>query len=243
VCVPQMTLFSAAVASTARLTLAQKVGLDSSSDALQRAAGRWGNKATIFAIAAKRTDLRSYFVPIGALLSSHLDTLQWLVEELHYALPAASWVLQIAAFGGCTNMLAYLKQRGMTLTADLLKHAAVSGHWHAVQYMHDEGLVWDSNVCDAAARYGHPALLQQLREHGCPWDTSEIGVQAACSGNVQLLQWLKEQGIVFPKTTMAGAVSGGHIAACEYLRFTEQCPWSSNLCMYAADFNARRRIS
>jgi hypothetical protein len=143
--------------------------------------------------------------------------------------------IKTAAFGGCTDIIAYLKQRGMTMTADLLWIAALNGHWSAVQYLHNEGLEWTSNVCSTAASSGHLSLLQQLRQHGCPWKAYEIADDAASSGSIPLLQWLKEQGIVFTELTIDSAAYGGHIAACESLRFTEQCPWNNHACMSAAE--------
>jgi hypothetical protein len=232
-CVPHMTLYSAAVASTARLTLAREAGLELLTAQLQIAAGRWGNKATI--TVAAEAGRRWNLVIVGALQRRHVETLLWLVEELKCPLPEEA--LRIAAFGSCIDILAYLKQRGMTLTADLLRCAAYDGHWNALQYLHREGLEWSSEVCTTAARYGHLTLLQQLRENGCPWDPDQIADDAAFSGNVQMLQWLKEQGIVFTDVTMAVAASAGHIAVCEFLRFTEQRPWDTVVCMAAAKSN------
>jgi hypothetical protein len=231
-CVPHMTLYSAAVASAARLTLAGQLGLDFSCKSLQRAAGRWGDKATIDLVV--KPGMSWYYVLVGALLSRSVDTLQWLVEELDCPLPEAEWSLRTAAFGGCTDILAYLKQRGMTLTEDLVEYAALNGQWSALQYLRNEGLEWTSATCVTAARMGHLTLLQQLRQQGCPWDADNIGIPAARGGNVQMLQWLKGESIVFTEATLAGAAAGGHIAACEHLRYTEQCPWSPQACMLAA---------
>jgi hypothetical protein len=233
-----MTLFSATVASTARLTLALEMGLDCTSNALQLAAGKWGSEASI--MRAVEAGMPGTYVTVGALQSRNLSTLQWLVEEVGLLLPDSA--LSAAAFGGCTDILAYLKQRGMTLTADLLEYAALNGHWNAVQYLHNEGLEWASATCATAARSGHLTLLQQLREHGCPWDADEIGNKAAWSGSIPLLKWLKNQGVVFTERTIASAVYGGHIAACEYLRFTEHCPWNIETCMFAARFKQQHAL-
>jgi hypothetical protein len=107
---------------------------------------------------------------------------------------------------------------------------------NALQYLRHQGLEWTSATCATVASMGH-LQLQQLRQHGCPWDDNEIGIKAARSGNVQMLQWLSEQGIVFNERTIGSAASCGHIAACEYLRFTEQCPWNTHVCMSAAEAN------
>jgi hypothetical protein len=233
VCVPQMTLYSAAVASAARLALACAVGLNLSSKALQVAAGKWGSKAAILeAVDAVQDGTHWSSVVVGSLQSRDVSTVQWLVEELDCPLPDDAF--QIAAFGSCTDTLAWLKQRGLAPPADLMHYAAYNGHWHILQYLHNEGVEWISEACATAARFGSLALLKQLREHGCPRDSDEMTVLAAWSGSVPLLKWFKERGIVFTETTMSCAVCRGHIAAVEYLHFTEHWPWSTTTCMLAA---------
>jgi hypothetical protein len=44
-----------------------------------------------------------------------------------------------------------------------------------------------------------------------------VGFQAAISGSLALMQWLKEQGCVFSASTMAGAAAKGHTAVCQFL--------------------------
>jgi hypothetical protein len=123
VCAPQMTLYSAAVASAARLTYAQEAGLDLTSKLVSLAAGKWGSKASI--LEAVDAGMQLGYVMLGALQRSKLDILQWLVEDLEC--PMAKAPMVFAAYGGCTDILAYLKQRGMMLTADLLEFAALNG--------------------------------------------------------------------------------------------------------------------
>jgi hypothetical protein len=81
VCVPQMTLYSAAVASVTRLTLAEDVGLDLDSVEFALAAGRWADKATIsLAAGAGMPSRLGMPLVIGARQSRSMSTLQWFVE-------------------------------------------------------------------------------------------------------------------------------------------------------------------
>jgi hypothetical protein len=48
-------------------------------------------------------------------------------------------------------------------------------------------------------------------------------VGAADAGNIELLRWHKQQGLVFSSHTMAAAASNGHQHACEYLH-SVGCP-------------------
>jgi hypothetical protein len=232
VCVPQMTLYSAAVTSATSLVLAHAAGVDLSGMSLQFAAGKWGDTAVIRATVEAGMMPRDAAMVIGALQSRHSAMLQWLLEDGECQLPDAA--LQITAFGGCPEILACLKQRGMTLTADLLQTAACNGRFDVLQYLRGEGLDWSSDVCGTAAHFGQLALLQQLREHGCPWDADEISISAAANGSVPLLKWLRQQDIVFTEMALSSAARSGHVAACEYLRLTAQCPWSLRVCMIAA---------
>jgi F-box domain len=239
VCAPQMTLYSAAVASASRLAFVHAAGVDVNGTSLQFAAGKWGETAMLRA-AVQRGMTRQAAMVMGALQSRYLSTLQWLLEDDDFLLRLPDEALQIAAFGGCPKILAWLKQRGMTLTADLLQSAACNGRFDVLQYLRSEGLDWCSDVSDTAACFGQLALLQQLREHGCPWDADEIGISAAASGSVPLLVWLQEQGILFTDVALMSAACSGHVAACEYLRFTAHCPWTPNACMMAAESNRLR---
>jgi hypothetical protein len=234
-CLPQMTLHSAAVTSLDRFRLARDAGVNLASLDLQFAVGKYGSIATILAAEAALSDSGAHFwafVVIGALHSCHLSTLQWLVEDLGHPLPEMA--AELAARGGCIDNIAWLQQRGAVLSADTMRIAARGGHWHTVQYLRNEGVEWGNDVCTFAADGGRLKLLQQLHEQGCPWEADVIGDVAAASGSVPMLQWLKAQDIVFTAATMFNAASNGHTAACKHLRFTEQCDWNIDACMAAA---------
>jgi hypothetical protein len=49
-----------------------------------------------------------------------------------------------------------------------------------------------------------------------------------------VLQYLKEQGLVFNEQTMASAAAAGHPHVCQYLRTVEGCPWNASACTAAA---------
>jgi hypothetical protein len=51
---------------------------------------------------------------------------------------------------------------------------------------------------------GHYELLHWLWEQGCPRDLAQIGATAAQGGNVQILQYLVEQGIEVSQPMLNG---------------------------------------
>jgi hypothetical protein len=109
VCVPQMTLYSAAVASSARLRLAHRAGLELSSSNLQFAVGKWGCNIIDLLRVAAREHIRwsGPLLIFSALQHRHLSTLQWLVQNISCPLPDDA--PDIAAACGCADTLAWLK--------------------------------------------------------------------------------------------------------------------------------------
>jgi hypothetical protein len=71
-------------------------------------------------------------------------------------------------------------------------------------------------VAHSAAASGNVQLLQWLRE------------------DVQLLQWLREQGIEFDELSMGGAALAGNMEVCQFLR-AQGCAWSTAVTTAAAE--------
>jgi hypothetical protein len=68
-----------------------------------------------------------------------------------------------------------------------------------------------------------PELRWLYTEHGClPADLSE---HAARSGSIDVLKWLKKQGVEFDEDTMCSAAHHAHVV--RYLR-SEGCPWGED---------------
>jgi hypothetical protein len=111
--------------------------------------------------------------------------------------------------------------------------AATGAHQHVLQFLRDEGCVWDEKACAAAVHRGHLTILEWLHEHGCPWKPDEICYDAAKSGSVETLVYLKQQGCLFSARTMYGAAMEGRLAVCQYL-VAEQCPRDESACSSAA---------
>jgi hypothetical protein len=125
-CVPQCTLFSAAVVSQARMRILQRDRWRLASRHLQRAIGRCGSKAVFSASKAHGMPM-SEWISIGALQSCSLSRLRWFVEKHDCPLPDDA--SKMAAAQGSTRILTWLQERGVELNADLLNTAASNGHW------------------------------------------------------------------------------------------------------------------
>eukprot|EP00953_Heterococcus_sp_UTEX-ZZ885_P009477 5578-Heterococcus_DN1.PRE.1 len=117
-CVPQCTLFSAAVVSRARMRILRKDRWRLASRHLQRAVGHWGSKA-VFSSSKAHGMPMSVWISIGALQSCSLSSLRWYVESHDCPLPDDA--SKMAAAHGSTRILTWLQERGVELSADLLQ--------------------------------------------------------------------------------------------------------------------------
>jgi hypothetical protein len=230
-CVPQCTLFSAAVVSRARMRILRKDRWRLASRHLQRAIGHWGSKA-VFSSSKAHGMPMSEWVSIGALQSCSLSSLRWFVEKHDCPLPADA--SKVAAAHGSTRILSWLQERGVELSADLLSSAASNGQWKVIVYLRDRGLQWSPEVANRAARGGQLQVLRKLYKEKCPFAWETIAEHAARSGSIEVLQYLRQNPrVVFTKHTIYNAACNGHIAACEYLR-SEGVPWAPSAYQGAA---------
>jgi hypothetical protein len=231
-CTSYMTLLRAATASESRLRLAHCCGLQLSTWRAQRAVGFFGDQETI-STARELSMPLSVHVSRGAARSGELAKLQWLL--LTQGCPEYARIGNSAAWSGSIGMLMWLKEhRGLVFDADTVNCAAAAGHWRLLQLLRNEGCVWQADTCAAAAEGGHLAVLQQLRQHGIQWAANTIAVDAAYSGDVQLLQWIREQdsSVVLDEEAFEDAAASG-LAMCKYLH-AEQCPCDNRACTAAA---------
>ena len=65
-------------------------------------------------------------------------------------------------------------------------------------------------MCFFAASAGQLEVLQWAREQGCPWD-DEICAAAAAQGHLQVLQWARAQDCPWNKAVCIRAVEGNHL--------------------------------
>jgi hypothetical protein len=77
---------------------------------------------------------------------------------------------------------------------------------------------------------GQLAAMQHLRNTGCEWDVETLTWHAAHSGNIELVEWLRQQpGIVFDGFDLSAAALNGHRAMCEHL-LSIGCRWDTDIC-------------
>jgi hypothetical protein len=90
-------------------------------------------------------------------------------------------------------------------------------------------------ICDGAADGGHLTVLKHLRSIGCEWDAEDIACYAASSGSIEVVEWVRQQGLTINAEVMAAAAGAGHIGMCEHLR-NRGCDWDAIACNEAASY-------
>jgi hypothetical protein len=114
-------------------------------------------------------------------------------------------------------------------------------------YLHAAHCPWDDITCNYAAHAGSLDALRWLRERGCPWSTFAVSICAACSGSIDLMLYLQQQGIVFNAVMLRVMLNaaGAHnkLAAAQWLRqreaewlavlYSDLLPWSDEALLWA----------
>ncbi len=170
-------------------------------------------------------DLRELPLVMYAIGSCGVGTLDWLVGEVGCRLPGArpgeesdeeeGWeeyeeeefsadaAADAAAAGGRVGNLQWLQQHGVVLgdvgdPEGLLVEAAEGGHLGAVRYLHEEcgiavqGDPGDRRLVSGAVNSGNVELVAWLRANGVPLGPEAI--QLACGrGDLAMLRWLLQE--------------------------------------------------
>ena len=87
--------------------------------------------------------------------------------------------------------------------------------------------------CIAMTEMGNLDLLQFLHENGCPWHEETCSV-AAKIGHFECLKYAHENGCPWDEFTCAYAAKYGQLESLQYLH-ENGCPWNEETCSNAAD--------
>ena len=89
-----------------------------------------------------------------------------------------------------------------------------------------------NNPCALAAAGGHLEVLQWARQHGCPWGRSTC-LAAARGGHLEVLQWARQHDCPWDSATCEHAAFAGRLEMLQWAR-QHDCPWDSWTCACAA---------
>jgi hypothetical protein len=117
------------------------------------------------------------------------------------------------------------------IDTSVLKLAARMGSIYLLQQGMRKGLPLTPELCAEAAK-GDLETLQWLRQQGCPWDSLTCAT-AAKANRKDIIEWARENGCPWDGTACVGAAIGGHLELLQWLR-QQGCPWNAYTCAGAA---------
>ena len=148
-----------------------------------------------------------------ACYGGHLDVLQWVTEQ---GCPWSELITSLAAQAGHLQVLRWLFSQSMRPVAwhpRTTYVAAAAGHLEVLQWAraHEPPCPWHDQACVAAAGAGHREVLLWLYENGCPLGGAETTAACARAGDLDTLQWLRNEArCPWDATTLFEAMHGGH---------------------------------
>jgi hypothetical protein len=223
-CTPQTTLSSALFASDARLRLADEYFVILEEASLARIAGRVADVATLQV--AVQLGMGVPEMMKGAAHAGCVAKLNFLEDiwasSTQDALPDD--LCAYAASSGSEEALRWLDERGLLQTDTVLLQAAKFGHVNLLEYVYSEDYELEDDLLPLAARNGHKGAVEWLFEHGAPYDAATICGDAAESGNLELVQFVNDNGGEINESTIRDAALRGHLALCQHLH-SRECPW------------------
>jgi hypothetical protein len=218
-CIPQMTLYSSAMASPSRLRLTDKqCTIQWTYDAVQKYRYALGRHADIDTLRTAHSLGLSFNVWTlrGAAAADAVAKLQWLCTQHHFA-PSTELSFD-AARSSSLAVLRWLSQQGIVFTTQTAVYAARGNQLAALQHLRTKGSPFGVEVCREAAASGSFEALRWAHAQGCPWENDKILKAAASSGSVELVEWVRQRpGVTLNLTAVAAAAAQGHTAVCAFL--------------------------
>jgi hypothetical protein len=148
---------------------------------------------------------------------------------------------EVAARGAHLHLIQWLyEHHELELTSSIFEVVADSGSIEMLQWLRAIGCAWDSSAYGSAVRRDRLDILQWLRAEGCPlddmaggWGHPSIVTTAAARGNLAILRWLLEQGVLqLYASNIEAAVETGAVSTLELLH-QFHCPMDERACLAA----------
>jgi hypothetical protein len=170
-----------------------------------------------------------------AVTAGQADVVRWLVDTSGGNEMAKTYACTPAAQVGDFDLLKWLRGKGCPWSVTTMVHAVQWKDSAMAEWALEEGCPFASQkVSKACAAAGNLNMLKQLRARGCPLDKGTIAA-AAEAGNLEVLQWLKEElrTLSWTQSACEAAAQGGHLEILQWLR-RNSCCWDEGTCTAAA---------
>eukprot|EP00594_Rhizosolenia_setigera_P017096 CAMPEP_0178960274 /NCGR_PEP_ID=MMETSP0789-20121207/12869_1 /TAXON_ID=3005 /ORGANISM="Rhizosolenia setigera, Strain CCMP 1694" /LENGTH=177 /DNA_ID=CAMNT_0020643597 /DNA_START=92 /DNA_END=623 /DNA_ORIENTATION=+ len=103
-----------------------------------------------------------------AAIHDRLEVLKWLETKGSYI--DKDWCARGAAFGGQLHIIQWLREEyGLKLFGELYDNAAIGNQLHFLRWLREQEVDWGERTFVDAAEKGNLDILQWLHNEGCPW--------------------------------------------------------------------------
>ena len=133
--------------------------------------------------------------------------------------------MEVAAEPGHPLVLQWLENQDFKLrTPSVVYICAVSNeNMKALEWLYTSGYRCSgTTICDIAALSGNLPMIQWLREHGFSWSSTACS-KAASKGHLELLKWMHE--CPWNEDSVISAARYGYLETLKWL-INNGCPWS-----------------
>jgi len=140
-----------------------------------------------------------------------------------------------AAAGGHLKLLMWARESHCPWNAWTCTDAAKGGHFELLKWAREQGCPWNFSCYRAAAHCGRLDILQWLHSQKCPTKTHGRRRRAfGCSNlmgncNLEMIQWLHQQGFLFNKYSLSTAAEGGHLEVLQWLHEEKNVRFNEHL--------------
>ena len=191
----------------------------------------------------------------AAAAAGRLDILQWVRERgcpwnelccLNAARIGNMEILQWAVDNGCPlpsttqfytknkSIYEYLINKGCTVDAVAIHDAASQGNMETVKWLLQYAPPMDEydrkKICNMAAKYGDINMLQWTKENNYEWTEETINCAVE---NPTVFKWLRNNGCPWNSSTLEKIVSSSNIELLKWA-LKHECPVGFNICEVAA---------
>eukprot|EP00953_Heterococcus_sp_UTEX-ZZ885_P028202 15048-Heterococcus_DN1.PRE.4 len=156
----------------------------------------------------------------AAACSGNLELLQWLLSN---DCPLSDDFAHSAAGVSTVEVLTWLHETGLEFDGCCMQYAAKSGRLNNCKYLLSTGCPFTDAVCSEAALIGHFEVVRWAHQAGCPLiDGDEIAQHAARLGNLETLQYMQQQQIVWTAAELSELLNAAgayeHLDVAKWLR-------------------------
>lgn len=191
-------------------------------------------KAAHNAVLSIKEPIKTTYVSIA----SSISFVEWAIN-MGCPVKCKIWLDEVAMKGNLEMMIWLCETHACEWNyCDAAKNAALHEHIRLLVWAHENNK-YLASVYIYAAYAGHISVIEWALEKNIgvgdddTYDKACVTCAAAEGGQIETLEWLRNNGFEWENLTCSGAAKGGHLDVLKWLR-SEGCPWNNDVYMQAA---------